>query len=86
MTWIGVANSGELLYTTGDNGLVDYSQITGDVQGVIDGTVVTALQGTAINAVAPTTSGELLEFDGTEWSVVGAPGGTTHRSACQNHI
>lgn len=78
MTWIGVANSGEILFTTGDNGLVDYSGITGDVSGVIDATVVTALQGTPVDAVAPTTSGEILEFDGTSWVVVSAAAGSTH--------
>ena len=53
MTWVGIANSGEMLFTTGDNGLVDYSGLTGDVAGVIDATVVTAIQGTAVSAVAP---------------------------------
>jgi len=78
MSWIGIASSGEILHATGDNGLVDYSQITGDVQGLIDATVVTALQGTALSAVAPTTSGEILEYNGVEWIVVGASAGSTH--------
>jgi hypothetical protein len=69
MTWVGIANSGEMLHSTGDNGLIDYSQIAGDVQGVIDGTTVTAIQGTAVSATAPTVSGQILQYDGSEWSI-----------------
>jgi hypothetical protein len=78
MSWLGVANSGEVLFTTGDNGLVDYGGLAGDVTGVRDATVVGAIQGTAVSAVAPTTSGEILEYNGSEWTVVPAAAGQTH--------
>lgn len=68
MTWVGIANSGEMLFTTGDNGLIDYSGLTGDVTGVIDATVVTAIQGNAVEAAAP-ASGDLLQWDGSQWAV-----------------
>lgn len=78
MTWVGIANSGELFYSTGDNGLVDYSGLTGDVTGLVDTTVVAAIQGTAVDATVPTVSGQILEFDGSQWTVVAAAAGSTH--------
>jgi len=66
MSWVGIANSGEIFYTTGDNGLVTYGELRGDVSGVIDQTVVTALQGNALTITAP-GSGDILQFNGTTW-------------------
>lgn len=69
MTWVGIANSGEMLHSTGDNGLIDYSQLSGDIQGVIDAVEVIALRGVTIENTAPTVSGQILQYDGSQWSI-----------------
>lgn len=68
MSWVGIANSGEIFYSTGDNGLVQYGELSGDVSGVLDATYVQALRGETIEPVAP-ASGDILFHDGTQWSI-----------------
>ncbi len=68
MTWVGIAASGEILHSTGDNGLIDYSGMSGDTTGTIDETVVVAIQGNAVATGLP-ASGDLLQWDGSEWAV-----------------
>jgi len=69
MTWIGVANSGEILFATADNALIDYGELRGDVSGTLRETVVVALQGNTLNIAAP-GSGDILQFNGTTWANV----------------
>lgn len=68
MTWVGIANSGEFFYSTGDNGLVDWAELAGDANGVIDAVEVVALRGTPVATGVP-SSGQVLQYDGAEWSL-----------------
>lgn len=68
MSWVGIANSGELFYSTGDNGLVAYGELSGDVSGVLDAVSVQALRGEPISPLAP-SSGDVLQYDGSQWLI-----------------
>jgi len=66
MTWIGVANSGEILYSTDDNALIDYGELRGDVSGTLHQTSIVALDGNPFNPGVP-NSGDVIIFNGSEW-------------------
>lgn len=66
MTWFGVANSGELLFSTPNSGLYDFSELTGDVQGTIDTTEVRGIAGYALPTGTPLTD-QIIKFNGTSW-------------------
>lgn len=68
MTWIGVANSGEILFATDDNALIDYGELRGDVSGILGAVQVQALRGVNVENKVP-VSGEVLQHDGTQWAV-----------------
>jgi hypothetical protein len=68
MSWVGIANSGELFYSTGGNDLVAYGEIAGDVSGIIGATSVNALRGEPISPLAP-ASGDVLQYDGSQWLI-----------------
>lgn len=68
MSWVGIANSGEIFYSTGGNDLVNYSELGGDVSGVIGAVSVQALRGETISPLAP-SSGDVLQYDGSQWLI-----------------
>ena len=68
MSWVGIANSGEIFFSTGDNSLVNYGELSGDVSGVIDAVEVQGLRGNPISPLAP-SSGDVLQFDGSQWLI-----------------
>lgn len=67
MTWFGIANSGELLFSTPNSGLYDFAELTGDVQGTIDTTEVRGIAGYALPTGAPLVD-QIIKFNGTSWS------------------
>ena len=72
MSWAGTAQSG-LFWTINTGGgiqRVDWEPPRGDVSGLIDNLIVIGLRGETISADIP-VSGDLLQFDGTQWSPVG---------------
>ncbi len=74
MSWQGVALSGEILHAMGDDNLVFFSQLLGDVEGGLTTNVVTALQGSAVSAASPEET-EILVFTGGAWTPVSDSGG-----------
>jgi len=86
MTWIGVASSGEILHAMGDENLVFYSELIGDVTGTVGDTSVSGLQGYPISPTPPQTS-ELLVFLGGQWTPVTDSGGSggTHDLLSATH-
>lgn len=75
MSYQGIAVSGELYYSTGDENLHDFSQLQGDVNGLIGSTSVTALVGVPLPTGAPTT-GQIIKYDGSEWAYAPDASGT----------
>lgn len=87
MTWVGVANTGEFFYSTGDNGLVEYGQLSGDVAGVINAVEVQAIRGVTVEDTAP-ASGQILQYDGAQWAVIdltAATSGQMHALLSDTH-
>jgi len=66
MSWVGISASGEFLYTTDDNELVNYGELTGDVTGGIFQTLVAGIAGYALPTGAPQTD-QVIKFNGSEW-------------------
>lgn len=67
MTWFGVANSGEILYSTNNEGLYDFSELYGDVEGTLRSSVVSSLRGLPIATGTPQTD-QILKWNGSEWT------------------
>jgi len=74
MTWIGVASSGELLHAMGDENLVLYSELIGDVTGTVGVTVVSGIQESPVSPTPPRET-EILVFTGGQWTPVTDSGG-----------
>jgi len=66
VSYIGIAQSGEILFTTDDEGVHDFGQIQGDVLGLIQSTVVSGIVGFPISSLVP-VSGQIITFDGSTW-------------------
>jgi len=76
MTWIGQgALSGVILHSTNDDSFVGFGLLAGDVAGTLEAVIVSGIAGTPVAQVVP-GSGQVLKFDGTNWSPaldVGSP-------------
>jgi len=67
MTWQGrAAASGQIFFDTGDNSLVQFGTLEGDINGTLKDAIVTGIVGYPINGVP--TSGLILKFNGSEWT------------------
>jgi hypothetical protein len=75
MSYQGVAVSGELFYSTGDENLHDFGQLAGDVEGLIGSTSVTGLVGIPLPTGVPTV-GQIIKYDGSEWAYAPDASGT----------
>jgi hypothetical protein len=75
MSWVGISDSGNFLYTSNDNELVNYGALAGDVSGGIFETLVTGLNGIPLPTGAPTT-GQIIKYDGAEWAYAPDASGT----------
>jgi hypothetical protein len=75
MSWVGTSASGEFLYTSDDNELVNYGALAGDVSGGIFETLVTGLNGIALPTGLPTT-GQIIKYDGATWTYAPDASGT----------
>lgn len=85
MSYIGVANSGEILFSTDDENIHDFGQLQGDAVGLLHDVTVSGIVGFQIGAGAP-ASGQILEFDGSEWQFIPTPtGGTMHNLLSTTH-
>jgi len=68
MTWMGTAASGNLLWTTDDSDLFNLGKLVGDVVGLAESTIVSGIQGTAVEAAVPSLN-QILKFDGSKWAL-----------------
>jgi len=66
MSWVGISTSGNFLYTSNDNELVNYGELAGDVTGGIFGTQVVGIAGYALPTGAPGTD-QIIKFNGAAW-------------------
>ena len=67
MSYQGIAVSGELFYSTGDENLHDFGQLTGDVTGLIGSTLVEGIAGYSLPTGAPLID-QIIKFDGSNWA------------------
>ena len=76
MTWNGIANSGEILFSSpGDDGLFGFGTVEGDVNGVLGDTIVRGIAGFALPTGAPVVD-QIIKFDGASWSYTADASGT----------
>ena len=76
MTWFGVANSGEILFSApGDDGLYGFGTLEGDVNGRLGASVVVGLGGYALPTGAPTAE-QIIKFNGSSWDYTPDASGT----------
>jgi len=76
MSWVGIADSGNFLFTTDDEDLIRYGELDGDVIGGIGATQVVGLVGFALPTGAP-VSGQIIKFDGSQWAYAPDESGLT---------
>jgi hypothetical protein len=77
MTWFGVANSGDVLFSTADASLYDFNQLDGDVKGGAQTLAVSGIAGIAIEDGVPDTN-DILKYNGSIWQFVVDDGATAH--------
>jgi len=75
MSWIGIANSGEILFSTSENDLVSFGELRGDVSGILTNASVVGIAGFPIVGGTPGTD-QILKFDGSQWTYAPDASGT----------
>lgn len=68
MSYIGVANSGEFLFTTDDVNRHNFGELEGDVLGTIHATIVSGIAGIPLSGVP--LPGQIIQYDGLTWTYV----------------